>query len=602
MHQPYTTKAVLLLQPQRLLFRHPVVQILCVTRQGGTIQMEELPLVLANINKYFKHLDAAAKRQLLKLQQIEIEKYDLAIEAQFTAQRTQTNFAAFRSRSMALYYQQQLGQLKQLFDEYNWYHRLPDGLHKMKTAPCTYHPFTVQAAFALVVQAAMVSVQVTIIKGNEQLPLQQFRRFFFLLEHNNQYLHLSLKSYEAIDWLDDQPQEQWPLKDEARTHAVLDYLRGLGFTVTAPDLLPENAIDVLPVKRVLLNELNNTFLMLTPQFVYDGHVVEGNFAELATIQHEGSSLQIKRHQATEDELTHWLRSQHPNFARQVNGYFYLSFADAQRKGWFLKAYHQLLALDIELLGMDMLRHFRYSPHSATTTCQMEPAEGNWLRLTLAVSFGTEKVPLNELQKMLLNGQKAVMLKDGSLGVLGDDWLQQYSQVIKHAKVQKNQILVPRWLALGAAPEQDSPATGDGGPAPVAQNLLALPLRRTFPADWWQRLRHWQTQPEPLYALPPQLGLSSLRPYQQKGYEWLRLLAEVGGSACLADDMGLGKTLQTISFLVYRLQQQPTAQHLVVCPASLMYNWQQELQKFAPTVQSHIYHGPSRQPQSLSAGQ
>src|SRR5690606_35864244 len=58
-------------------------------------------------------------------------------------------------------------------------------------------------------------------------------------------------------------------------------------------------------------------------------------------------------------------------------------------------------------------------------------------------------------------------------------------------------------------------------------------------------------------------------------------------------MGLGKTLQTIAFLLSRLEQDPGARHLVVCPASLIYNWQQELAKFAPSVHTVTHHGTGR---------
>jgi superfamily II DNA or RNA helicase len=591
------TKAVLLLQPLRLLYGHPVVQILLVHRRPGGLEMEELPLVLAHINKYFKGLAPEAKKYLLKLQQVEIEKYEVALGAQFRLQRQHTDADRFRHRGMAAYYQQQLGFVKQLAQGLSWYHRLPHGSANVKTAPCTYHPYTVQAAFALLRQGDEVGVEVRIVKGNEELPLAQFQRFYFLLEHHHTYYHLGLKSFEAIEWLGRQPHQWWPADDAHRTSAVLQHLQSFGLPVQAHHLLPANTLSVLPTKRVVLSELNNAFLMLTPQFVYEGQVVEGSFAPTTTIEHLGGSLHIERHRPSEDELTTWLRALHPNFARQTNGFFYLTFADAQRKGWFLKVYHQLLQFDIELLGMDMLRHFKYSPHTAQTACTLLGQRGNLVCYTMQVSFGADAVPLSELQKMLLNGQKAVLLKDGSLGVLGEAWLQQYSQAVKHGKVQKNELLLPRWLAMAQPAEAiQSPEPATTAAAPAHDQLM---LHRTLPQDWWWRLKHWQTETTPLYELPPQLSLTTLRPYQQKGYEWLRLLAEVGGSACLADDMGLGKTLQTISFLLHRLQQLPAARHLVVCPASLMYNWQQELQKFAPTVVSHIYHGASRSAQVLA---
>lgn len=85
----------------------------------------------------------------------------------------------------------------------------------------------------------------------------------------------------------------------------------------------------------------------------------------------------------------------------------------------------------------------------------------------------------------------------------------------------------------------------------------------------------------------------MRPYQQKGFEWLTLLAEAGAGGCLADDMGLGKTLQTITYLAYYIHHNPKSVNIIVCPSSLIYNWQQELQKFAPGISSIVYHGSNR---------
>jgi len=78
--------------------------------------------------------------------------------------------------------------------------------------------------------------------------------------------------------------------------------------------------------------------------------------------------------------------------------------------------------------------------------------------------------------------------------------------------------------------------------------------------------------------------AQLRPYQQVGYEWMRRLAHWGAGACLADDMGLGKTLQAITLMQSRASQGPT---LVLMPTSLLHNWQQELNRFAPALHVSI---------------
>ncbi|WP_232697217.1 DEAD/DEAH box helicase [Brevibacillus daliensis] len=82
----------------------------------------------------------------------------------------------------------------------------------------------------------------------------------------------------------------------------------------------------------------------------------------------------------------------------------------------------------------------------------------------------------------------------------------------------------------------------------------------------------------------------LRPYQERGYTWLKALTKMGFGVCLADDMGLGKTLQMITVLASEKLDQPA---LIVCPTSLLNNWDKEIDKFAPQLRVYTHHGPDR---------
>jgi superfamily II DNA or RNA helicase len=109
-----------------------------------------------------------------------------------------------------------------------------------------------------------------------------------------------------------------------------------------------------------------------------------------------------------------------------------------------------------------------------------------------------------------------------------------------------------------------------------------------------------TRLERLPQRPLPAGLhATLRPYQQEGYEWLSFLYEHRFGACLADDMGLGKTVQAISLLAGLAEGQipsvtPLEQpHLVVVPPSLLFNWENELARFAPGLRVVNYSGTKR---------
>jgi non-specific serine/threonine protein kinase len=99
-------------------------------------------------------------------------------------------------------------------------------------------------------------------------------------------------------------------------------------------------------------------------------------------------------------------------------------------------------------------------------------------------------------------------------------------------------------------------------------------------------------------LPKRLH-ATLRPYQREGYAWLAFLYEHRFGACLADDMGLGKTLQAICLLAAIEEGRIKASigvkgpHLVVVPTSLLFNWEQELARFAPGLKVHVYSGSKR---------
>ncbi|WP_210411020.1 DEAD/DEAH box helicase [Oerskovia sp. KBS0722] len=133
-----------------------------------------------------------------------------------------------------------------------------------------------------------------------------------------------------------------------------------------------------------------------------------------------------------------------------------------------------------------------------------------------------------------------------------------------------------------------------------------------PTPWLDRLRAELEDPTPArdVVVPERLN-ASLRDYQLEGLRWLARLTGLGLGACLADDMGLGKTITLIALHLHRslpdgaapgqvgsLGPGPT---LVVCPASLLGNWEQEIRRFAPGVAVRRFHGASRDLREVDDG-
>lgn len=97
--------------------------------------------------------------------------------------------------------------------------------------------------------------------------------------------------------------------------------------------------------------------------------------------------------------------------------------------------------------------------------------------------------------------------------------------------------------------------------------------------------------------PPAAFTGTLRPYQERGLSWLAFMDGMGLGACLADDMGLGKTVQLLALLLARpvraAKGRKTLPTLLVCPMSLVGNWQREAARFAPALRVHVHHGGER---------
>ena len=100
-------------------------------------------------------------------------------------------------------------------------------------------------------------------------------------------------------------------------------------------------------------------------------------------------------------------------------------------------------------------------------------------------------------------------------------------------------------------------------------------------------------------LPPPSELrATLRPYQTRGYSWLHFLSRLGLGAALADDMGLGKTIQTLALIARDWAEGPQEPVLLVCPTSVIGNWEREAARFAPDLPLVVHHGAQREREQL----
>ncbi len=199
-------------------------------------------------------------------------------------------------------------------------------------------------------------------------------------------------------------------------------------------------------------------------------------------------------------------------------------------------------------------------------------EFNW-----KVALGDEKLSLQELETLARMKMPLVKIRG--------QWVQFDAKAIQEAidfwkKKSSNQSITARdvvHMALG-----------------LAETPEILPFEGVEATGWVGDLLQSLEHGAEIEKIPvPDQFEGTLRPYQSRGYAWLAFLQRWGFGACLADDMGLGKTPQTLVFIQHRWEANDKRPVLVVCPTSVMGNWQKEAAHFTPSLPVLMHHGPRR---------
>lgn len=200
-------------------------------------------------------------------------------------------------------------------------------------------------------------------------------------------------------------------------------------------------------------------------------------------------------------------------------------------------------------------------------------EGNLLELDITSC----DIPLNELADVLKNYKKKKKfhrLKNGELLYLESDELEELSHVFEtnhfdSDKIQDGKLQLPLYRAF---------QTDD-----ALSNIKNLSVSRS--STFETCIKKFQSSTHDFELNPAYQSI--LREYQTVGVEWMGLLHSYGFNGILADDMGLGKTIQVISLLDSIKSDKPS---LVICPASLILNWEDEIHKFSSTLKCLAIHG------------
>ncbi len=215
------------------------------------------------------------------------------------------------------------------------------------------------------------------------------------------------------------------------------------------------------------------------------------------------------------------------------------------------------------------------------TWRMNVTSGvDWFDLSGTLNFDGMEVHLPEILEALRQGQHYVKLKDGSRGILPQDWVDRFASMAELGKAEGEAIRFRSSQAL------------------LLDALLAAQDQVTIDAPF-SRLRENLRSFNGVGPAAEPAGFSGeLRQYQKVGLGWLHFLEEFRLGGCLADDMGLGKTVQVLAMLQER-RQRPAKQgqqrppSLAVVPRSLVFNWIEEARRFTPKLRVLDYTGLQR---------
>lgn len=330
-----------------------------------------------------------------------------------------------------------------------------------------------------------------------------------------------------------------------------------------------------PEVKLFLHE-KGEYLVFQPIFSYKGFDTKAKDKDEVIIPNANKVIIVHRNREIEQGFIDKLRTLHSNFISFDDGAaLALKGAEVLKNNWFFLFVDAMNEAKTPVYGFESLKNFRFNTAKPTTHIYIS-SHTDWFDARVDVIFGDQKVSVAEIKKALNNKQQFVQLNDGTLGILPEEWLKKYALLFRVGEGRTDKLKLSRYH-LSVIDE-------------LYENRNAEELTIQL-EEKYERIREFDKISE---INPPENLEHILRPYQVGGYQWLNYLHEVGWGGILADDMGLGKTVQALSFLQHYYEvHDGNMRALVVCPTTLIYNWENEIKKFTPSMEYYIHHGPLR---------
>jgi non-specific serine/threonine protein kinase len=329
-----------------------------------------------------------------------------------------------------------------------------------------------------------------------------------------------------------------------------------------------------PEKRVVLQEKGD-YLVFQPVFSYKGFETKPGGKDDLVIPAGDKVMIVHRAKDKETAFIQKLELLHSNFIRPEDGQqLALKGNDVLKNNWFFLFVDAMKDMKVPVYGYEALKNFRFNTAKPQTKIHIS-SNTDWFDARVDIVFGDQKVTIADVKKALANRQQFVPLNDGTLGILPEEWIKKYSLLFRVGEGKQDQLRLSKYhmSVIDELYEERN------------EEELVLQLEEKY--DSLKLFNNIKEIPVPQHLE------HVLRPYQEHGFHWINYLQEIGWGGILADDMGLGKTVQALSYMHYFRHTRGKLTALVVCPTTLMFNWENEIKKFTPSLTYHIHHGADR---------
>jgi SNF2 family DNA or RNA helicase len=343
--------------------------------------------------------------------------------------------------------------------------------------------------------------------------------------------------------------------------------------------LKSSGFDAEPEKIIYLSDFGQHVMILPVMRYGEAEIPVRTTKQVYAIDERGEDFLVKRNESAETRFIATIIKQHPLFEEQIDDhlqYFYLHRKRLLDADWFLNAFETWQHEGITILGFNELTGNKLNPNKVNITVKVLSGI-NWFNTKLQVKYGQRKASLKHLHKAIRNKTKFVQLDDGTLGILPEEWIARFTKYFNAGEILDDDTLQTAKVNFASIAElyEDK----------MLDEEVRLQLK-----TYKEKLNDFESIQN--VAVPDGFK-GTLRTYQQQGLNWLNFLDEFNFGGCLADDMGLGKTVQVIAFILSQRSKVKQNTNLLVVPTSLIFNWQAEVQKFAPSIKMHTIYGADR---------